>query len=433
MTAFENNTRYVGDVRECSNYAARTLKKTINDKADILVNRAPASKNETAFAEILKKEAEAFSDQVDLKSYTAKLNRKRYSNIFTGFLLLIITALVFLSHYLMPILSIPTLVIWLIMILFFLGIFSISKKKSAKNLIVTKKAEEIVEQNIILTANIDAPTKKVFNGAFNALLKFICFILVLFAAVYPVLSLIEKYNLISLTFNPKLFVFVSGICAFLASLISFIYGSGFNTNISTPGVSNNMTGCYALLGVLRYLNVQNLNFKNTQICVLFSGSKYPANAGTRQFIKENIDFYGPGKTQVICVDTLMGKSNLGVRGNLSSTLKKCAKASHIDLKSVNASYLHTQAKPFDSANYKYGVLTTATNSKPDFYETLADTEKNIDVNSIEHAIKTILEFIYSTQEPIKAPEVHSKEKTEITIQTPDGEETQIVEKTTYKE
>ncbi|MDO5014725.1 MAG: hypothetical protein Q4E28_02060 [Clostridia bacterium] len=433
MTAFESNNRYVGDVRECSNYAVRTLKKTIKENSEMILNRAPASKNEIAFSEILKKESDAFSDQVIDKTYTARLNRKRYSNFFNGFLLLVMTVLIFLSHALLPILSIPSILIWALVLLFFFGIFSISKKKNAKNIMVIKRPTENIEKNIILTANMDAPTSKIFNGAFNALLKIISLILILLSVLYPALSLLEKYDLMSFTFNSVLFLYVSGISSALAALICFIYGFGFNDSKSTPGIANNLTGCFSILGVLRYLKTQDLNFKHTQICVLFAGSKYPANAGTRQFIKENIDFYGPGKTEVICLDTLEGKNNFNVKGKLASKLKKSAKASHIDLKSTSSAYQHTQARPFDSANYMTGVLTSLHNSKPDFYETHEDSGKNIDVNPIEYSIKTVLEHIYSIENPIENPKVESKERTEIKIQTPDGEQTEIIEKTVLKD
>ncbi|MEG1179015.1 MAG: M28 family peptidase [Oscillospiraceae bacterium] len=399
MKASESNSRYTGKVRECTNYAVRGIKNLYKDPD--LKTRQACSQGEEDIQKYFQGELENFSDSVVTETFDADISSSKITNIFVFVFMLLSAATMVAANFVSEVLLFASVGFSVLALASFFGLFKkLAKKKQSSNIIATRNALGVATHKVVFCANTDSPFKRGLSPSAEKLVNLIAFVGIIFQLAYDALILCDTYY--NLFDNPVASA-MPVISYILVVLVPFPLVASFaiNTHSGTPGVANNLSGCFACLGAMRYLNEFDLKLDNTDVCVVFTGAKNAGNAGAKAYAKKHAENDKKIETTFICVDTLKGVSSLGVQGGTlkgAKLVRQAAENATIALTDGNSKFLKGDASIFAKAGITSATLTTLGSSAPDFYYTALDNVDNIDIKSTESAINILLESAYLIDE-----------------------------------
>lgn len=394
MRASETSERYAGKVRECCNYAARSAKNFIKDEKTY--KRQPCGEHEKQLADTLKEDLSAFCDTVSEETFTA--NQKAYilSNFLVFLFMLLAGAAAILSYFINDLIVIASLVFSVLALLAYFGAFGgTSKTLESKNIFATRNCTGEIKNRIIIEANLDAPFKRKLSRGTEKGLKFFNLILIILDIVFSVLSILIAYG--QLSFNGYEYFIYASFAIPVFSIIPIILSRSVIASASTPGVADNLIGCYTACGALRYMSEMDLRLENTELCVLLTGAKSAKFAGAKAYCDTHKDTDAGTDTTVISVNTIYDVATTTILSDNKSAeklIKDAAEIAEVKLVESNPKYINSANKVFKKAGYKFATITSLTDEAPAFYGNTEDTAYNISVPAIEAAIKTILESAY---------------------------------------
>lgn len=393
MKASETSERYAGKVRECCNYAARSAKNFIKDEKSY--KRQPCGDDETRLADTLKEDLSAFCDTVTEETFTASSKAYILSNFLVFVFMLLAGAAAILGYFINDLIIIATLVFSVLALLAYFGAFGgTSKKLEGKNIFATRKCEGEVKNRIIIEANLDAPFKRKISRSSERGLKLFNLILIVLDILFSVAALLITYGEIEFT-GYEYFFYLAFVLPFF-SVLPIVLSRSVIATASTPGVADNLIGCYTACGALRYMSEMELRLQNTELCVLLTGAKNAKFAGAKAYC----DLQAANTkipTTVISLNTIYDAATTSILSDNKNTAKLLKSAADIaDVKTIdsNPKYINTSAKIFKKAGLPTATITSLPDEAPAFYGNMEDTAYNISVPAIESAIKIILETAY---------------------------------------
>lgn len=402
MKASESNAHYTGKVRECTNYSVRGIKNLF--KNPDLETRQACSDGEIEMQTFFQGELENFCDSVSTETFSTQISSHKITNTFVFVFMLLSAASMVAANFLNEVILFASVGFSLLALASFFGLFAkFAKKKQSANIVGTRKALGVATNKIVFCANTDAPFKRRFSAGLERLFVLLTLIGIVLQLVYDVAVLgdtyYKMYELPVMQAMPVisyiLIVFVP-----LPLLASF----AVNTHSATPGVANNLSGCFSCLGAMRYLSEFDLKLDNTDICVVLTGAKNAKNAGAKAYVKAHAEEDKKLNTLFVCVDTLKGINSLSVQsGNAKGQklVKAAADNANVTLAQGNAKFLKSDASVFSKAGISSATVTTLGSAQPDFYQTDLDNVDNIDIKSTEAAINILLESAYLLDEKSK--------------------------------
>lgn len=404
MKAFESNEQYVGKVRECTNYAVRSIKNLVKD-GTVTNKRQPCGPEETKMNEFYKTELGGFCDSVTTSTYNTDLSAHKASNIFVFvFMLLAVAAAIaanFIKEWFM-ILLIASLVFSILALLAHLGAFGgTSKNIAGENIIAVRKPRNEAKQRLILEANTDAPFKRKKSRKAEAGLSFLNILAIIIYLAYAVVYLLKENNI--LQFNFDYFYIISYVLIIFLP-IPIVLAVSVNTNASSLGVTDNLTGVYTCLGTLRYLSEIDFRLESTEIDVVLCGAKNAGTAGAKTWAKEHATNEKEFGSVVICLDTLnsAGMPSMISNGKTKNALKfieKAKKNAEVEIPEKKIPYLKGDGKAIAKKGLPCITLTSLPDEIPDFYKSDLDTDALLDPKPVEAAIKLVLETAFVMDEP----------------------------------
>lgn len=397
MKASETNTRYSGQVRECANYSVRSIKKLFENENKIK-NRNACSEDEKEFQMTIKEDLETFGDCVEFEEFKAKVERRKFSYICSFSFLLISLLLIVAGHFFNVELFFGSAEFAILSLLGILGVFGfLSKTRKTTNIISIRKAQNETTKKIVFCANTDAPNKRKISVRTERFLVIATIVGIISYIAYDLIIIFDKYfNLFDFPYYDYLNIISYVLIIFIIPPFCCIFT--VCTNSSTKGVANNLSGCYACAGAMRYLSEFDLRLKNTDICILLTGGKNANNAGARAYIKNHLEEDKKIDTRYICVDTLNGIETFGVKTKSQKGLifvKNSAKQAEVEIKYRELNYLNDDGKIFEKTGLPYATITTLPKERPEFYCSDKDNLDCLDVKSTEATIKILLDSAYS--------------------------------------
>ncbi len=402
MKASESNAHYTGKVRECTNYAVRSIKNLFKDSD--LKTRQACSKGETEMQTYFQNELEPFSDSVSVETFQVEFSSIRSTNMFVFLFMIISCATIILANFFSYVLLFISLGASLLALFSKMGLFSkIAKKKQSANIVATRKALGVAKNKVIFCANVDAPYKRGFSKGLEKILSFLTLAGILLNITYDIVLLGDTYyNFFEVPFLDIMPIFSYILIIFVPAPL--VASFALNTITGTLGVANNLSGCFSCLGAMRYLSEFDLKLDNTDVCVLLTGAKNAHNAGAKAYLKEHGEEDKALNTLVVCVDTLKGANSISIQSGSSKGQKLAKVASgnaNVELANANAKYLKSDAATFAKAGIASATVTTLGAIEPDFYTSDLDNVDNIDVKATESAINILLESAYLLDEKSK--------------------------------
>ena len=373
------------------------LKKIIDKKdqaAQYMVNeityicnkfekRGPGSKGEKQACEYAAKQMKEYGcDRVYVDEF------KENPGSFFGWIYFTITLclMAYVSYFFVPALSIVLILLGLLLCVLQFGLYKkvvdrFFKEEIGHNAAGFKKPTGEVKRRIIFNGHPDAawewPFKYLFTYLGFDIHMFTCFI----GAFYLLgLSIARIAGALNDDMAKKL-----GLIALI--FVPFWIGLYFmwNRNKIVDGANDNLTGCYMGMAILKLLKDEGIEFENTEVGVIFSGSEEAGLRGAKAWCEAHADEFNDVPTFIYSYDTIAQSEQLMVNyRDLNATVKVDKDVSDLFYEACQDLGIPckkglvpplggaTDSAAFAQAGMRATGITALNHALPDFYHTRLD-------------------------------------------------------------
>ena len=348
--------------------------------------RGPGSKGEKQACEYAAKQMKELGcDNVYVESF------KENPGSFYGWIYFTITCcfLAFASYFFMPVLSIVFIVLGLLLCVLQFGLYKKTvdkffKEETGHNAAGFKKPTGEVKRRIIFNGHPDAawewPFKYLFTYLGFDIHMMVCFVGAFYVLITAILqiagvipeNLINKIGFIGFVFVP------------------FWFGLYFmwNSKRVVDGANDNLTGCYMGMAILKALKDEGIEFENTEVGVIFSGSEEAGLRGAKAWAEAHKGEFDDVPTFIYSYDTIAQSEQLMVNyRDLNGTVKVDKDVSDLFYEACQELGIPckkgmvpplggaTDSAAFAQGGFRATGITALNHALPDFYHTRLDTPK----------------------------------------------------------
>ena len=346
--------------------------------------RGPGSKGEKQACEYAAKQMKEYGcDNVYVESF------KENPGSFYGWIYFTITCcfLAFASYFFMPVLSIVFIVLGLLLCVLQFGLYKKTvdkffKEETGHNAAGFKKPTGEVKRRIIFNGHPDAawewPFKYLFTYLGFDIHMMVCFVGAFYVLITAILQiagvipedLINKIGFIGFVFVP------------------FWFGLYFmwNSKRVVDGANDNLTGCYMGMAILKILKDEGIEFENTEIGVIFSGSEEAGLRGAKAWAEAHKGEFDDVPTFIYSYDTIAQSEQLMVNyRDLNGTAKVDKDVSDLFYEACQELDIPckkgmvpplggaTDSAAFAQGGFRATGITALNHALPNFYHTRLDT------------------------------------------------------------
>ena len=349
-----------------------------------LPKRGPGSEGEKLSCEYIGEEMKKLGcDTVYVEGF------KENPGSFFGWIYFTITCcfLALASYFFMPVLSIVFIAIGLTLCVLQFGLYKkvvdkFFKEKTGHNVSGFKKPTGEVKRRIIFNGHPDAAWEWPFKYKFTYLGFDIHMIACFIGAFYTLGIAIAK---LAGALSPEL-AKTLGLVGLV--FVPFWFGLYFmwNRNKIVDGANDNLSGCYIGMAILKALHDEGIEFENTEIGVVCSGSEEAGLRGAKAWAAAHADEMKDVPTFVFSYDTIAQNEQLMVNyRDLNATVKTDKEVGDLFFESCEELGIPckkgvvpplggaTDSAAFAQAGMRSTGITALNHALPDFYHTRLDT------------------------------------------------------------
>ena len=286
------------------------------------------------------------------------------------------------------------------------------KAYPSHNVIATRKARSgTPKKRIYLAAHADSQYEWTLNyrlggiGMKLVLIPAVVGMVVCFCANALRFVLIDTLGFADRGFLYWLFR-VAGIALFclFPMCIGFLFFQ--SRRRSVPGASDNLTGCYAAMALLKSMAEREERFEDTELVILITGSEEAGLRGSKAFVKRHRkELRDPAVlTAAIGADTFRDLKDIAVYNrDLSGTLRhspkmqallqKAGKACGYDLPAASIYIGACDAVAFTQAKIPATGFAAMDPTPPRYYHTRLDDLDHLEPDAIEAAAEILCEAV----------------------------------------
>ncbi len=177
-----------------------------------------------------------------------------------------------------------------------------------------------------------------------------------------------------------------------------------NTKVIVDGANDNLTGCYMGISILKALKENNVEFENTEVGVIITGSEEAGLRGAKAWCEQHKGEYKDVPTVIVSYDTIRDGKFLQVnRRDLNCTVK-CDKegsdlfvqaAKNVDINCLEGSVPlgATDAAAFNQGGFRSVGITALDHKLPKYYHTRLDSYDNLDNECLANCFDVSVEFL----------------------------------------
>ncbi len=355
--------------------------------------RAPGSKGELQACEYAAEQMKEYGcDRVFIDEF------KENPDSFYGWLYFTMTCcfLALAAYFFVPVLSAVLIVAGLTLCVLQFGLYKKTvdkffKEETGHNVTGFKKPTGEVKRRIIFNGHPDAawewPVKYKFTYLgfdIHMIIGFIGAFYTLIISILRVAGVVEgqlatTLGLIALVFAP------------------FWFGLYFlwNKKRVVDGANDNLTGCYMGMAILKFLKDEGIEFENTEVGVIFSGSEEAGLRGAKAWCEAHKDEMNDVPTFVYAYDTIAQSEHLSVNyRDLNGTVKVDKDVSDLFVEACEALDIPcgkgmvpplggaTDSAAFAQAGMRATGITALNHALPDFYHTRLDTPEALNAGCL---------------------------------------------------
>ncbi len=352
--------------------------------------RAPGSKGEQQACEYMAKQLK------DLGCDTVYVDEfKENPDSFYGWIYFTITCcfLALASYFFAPVLSIVFIAFGLALCFLQFGLYKktvdkLFKEETGHNAAGFKKPTGEVKRRIIFNGHPDATWEWPFKYKFTYLgfdiHMMLCFVGAFYTVGIAIAKLAGAFNA-----NPEL-----GTKLGLIGLVfaPFWFGLYFmwNKKRVVDGANDNLSGCYIGIAILKALKDEGIEFENTEIGVVLTGSEESGLRGAKAWCEAHADEFNDVPTFVYSYDTITQPEYLQANyRDLNATVKVDKDVSDLFVEACDELGIKcgkgmvpplggaTDSAAFAQAGMRSTGITALNHALPDFYHTRLDTPEKL--------------------------------------------------------
>lgn len=314
---------------------------------------------------------------------------KENPNSFMGWIYFTITfcLIAFVAYFFVPVLSIVLIALGLILCVLQFGLYKkvvdkFFKEKTGHNVSGFKKPTGEVKRRIIFNGHPDAAWEWPFKYKFTYLGFDIHMLVGFTGAFYTlIISILKVAGVLDEGIAKTL-----GLIALV--FVPFWIGLYFmwNEKRIVDGANDNLTGCYMGMAILKMLKDEGIEFENTEVGVVLSGSEEAGLRGAKAWAAAHKGEFDDVPTFIYSYDTIAQNEQLMVNyRDLNATVKVDKDVSDLFMEAceelkipVKKGFVPPLGGATDSAAFAQGGfratgITALNHALPDFYHTRLDT------------------------------------------------------------
>ena len=281
-------------------------------------------------------------------------------------------------------------------------------KRTSHNMIAVRKPKGEVKQRIVMVGHSDSQFEWTLNyliGGLQAKL-FVEIPAVVGLIVQTVFALVciiagkggAAVNIQSARWFFILFFVIS--CVFIPFEFAFLFFQSWTKSV--PGASDNLSGCYVGMAVVKALDEAKVRFENTEVVVICSGSEEAGLRGSKAYAKAHEKELKEIPTCVVALDTFRDLETMAVyHRDLSGTLQHhdgtkvlvhdaCANCG-FDVKYESIYIGGSDAASFTQRGIPATGFAAMDPAPPRYYHTRLDTPENLRPEAIKAGIEIMIE------------------------------------------
>lgn len=416
MKAKESNAHFDSKVRECSNFTVREIKKVCKE----IGPRPAGEENEQKAQDYVENLMNGIAD--DVKREPFDVHPKAFMSwvLIDGIEMLIASVLMILAHLnVFPSvsdvfkgaafgLSVIAILLLLAEFLFYKEFIDfLFPKRTSSNVIAVRKAAGETKRRIIFAGHIDSSYEWRFTHIGGG--KFLVTMIILGIGA---LVLTFIMSIVSMFVDEGVPAIIMTAVQALTIPIFIAVLFFVNWKLCVTGANDNLTGVFASMAVLKYLNDNNIRFENTEVVAVSTGCEECGLRGAKAFAKAHAKEYADEgvETVFMAVDTLHDYDYLGVYNkDMSGFVKLDAQAAKmaqkateicgLDIPFATVSFGSSDAAAGQQGGIKSVALAAMDPTPARYYHTREDTADILDMKTIETGLKIMLEtaFLFDEQ------------------------------------
>lgn len=392
------------DLKKIINKKDEAAKYMLDEITYIIKNfekRDPGSKGERQaceyMAETLKKDCGC--DRVQIESF------KEHPGSFFGWIYFTITfALAAIPlFFVFPLASVILVTVGFTIMVLQFGMYKeiVDKffpEKTGTNVTAIKSCKGEVKRRIIFNGHPDAcwewPVNYRFGGVAFEMHSVIC---VLGATYYLILSIIKliKFGFGYVPFDISEPIFIASLAGLV--FVPFMLGlyKLWDKNTVVDGANDNLSGCYMGIAILKALQDEGIEFENTEVGVIISGSEEAGIRGARAWCNAHKGEFDDVPTFIYSYDTIHDPKYLMANyRDLNATVKSDKDVSDLFMEAAEDLGIHclkgmvpplggaTDSAAFSQGGFRATGITGLNHALEDYYHTRRDTYDNMNLEGL---------------------------------------------------
>jgi hypothetical protein len=386
--------------------------KGITEICETVGPRKPGSPEELAGQKFMEKEMKKYCNKTEIESFT--LHRQGFMG-FIPFTVACGVASVFVNWFASSIAALILCVLAFIPLVFEFLMYKefddfLFPKQTSHNMIATRAPKGEVKKRIIMVGHSDSQFEWNLNylmGGLQAKLfvEIPAVVGLIVQTVFALICIIASKGTSGNNVTSAKWFFVALFVVsivFIPFEIAFLFFQSWTKSV--PGASDNLSGCYTGMAAIKALDEAGVEFENTEVVMICSGSEEAGLRGAKAYAKAHEEELKAIPTAVIALDTFRDLEDMAVYDrDLSGTLqhdwgvknlvKNAASNCGFDLPFASIYIGGSDAAAFTQRKIPATGFAAMNPDPPRYYHTRLDTPENLRPEAISAGIEIMIETL----------------------------------------
>lgn len=408
----------LGKIIEKKYDAAKYMVKEITHICTKIEKRDPGSIGEKKACEYMAKalKEDCGCERADVESF--KENPRSFFGWLFFTLTFVLAAIVL--YFFSPVVSVILIVLGLLLALLQFGLYfktidKVFPEKTGHNVTAIKKCTGEAKRRIIFNGHPDAAWEWPVNYALGGV-GFEAHAIIGFAGAfyYLILAIIQLIQNGSVGADPSTSLGKAGLIGLI--FVPFLIGLYFMVNYRrvVDGANDNLSGCYMGIALLKALKDEGIEFENTELGVVLTGSEEAGLRGAKAWCEAHKDEFSDVPTFIYSYDTIHDPKFLMVNyRDLNGTVKADKDASDLFMEAADELNIQcrkgmvpplggaTDSAAFAQAGMRAAGITGLNHKLESYYHTRRDSYDNMNLDGLANCFAATVKVLEKFDEGAK--------------------------------
>lgn len=394
------------DIEKNTEYAVKGITKICKK----IGPRKPGSPEEHRAQQWMEKDMKNYCDKTTIEEFT--VHRQGFMG-FIPFTVACGVASVFVNWFASPVVAFILCILAFIPLLFEFLMYKefddfLFPAHTSHNMIATRSPKGEVKKRLVMVAHSDSQFEWKLNyliGGLQAKLfvEIPAVVGLVIDTIFALVCIIVGKGGAAMDIEKTRWFFILFFvvsCVFVPLEIAFIFFQSWNKSV--PGASDNLSGCFTGMGTVKALAEAGIEFENTELVMICSGSEEAGLRGAKAYVKRHEKELKEIPTAVVALDTFRDLEDMAVYDrDLSGTVqhdwgvkylvKNAAANCGFDLPFSSVYVGGSDAAAFTQKKVPATCLAAMNPDPPRYYHTRLDTPELLRPECISAGIEIMCE------------------------------------------